>query len=477
MKIMIINKKILTFMHKKLPNFELLKDIDFEFSEQNFDFKNTKLHLDHINAFEIILNEDLWANKKNFVKMFNKHKPTHYMVSNDINTIDMRLEEILSSSSLNSWSRLGIVQFNNNKTLTKYVKFIEISLITVSGSFSIISFDIHIDNAVTSELERDLLNNISSLSYKGRIRTSELFKIKRIMPGGEISNEDTKRIRVEDIVTEIKTECINEVQKYINLYFNENNVCAPSFNAFSTNISHTDNRIVAKHIFSSIGINNSEGELRKDGSWALFINKEQIYNTKRFNNYSIIFSDDYQDEFNRNYRDYIDSKMIHIGFQYFHVPVYRTFIQFYENILTINKSDFFSKIKGQEFKLSSWIKLKMQIDKYDIVFNRMYETVNNIYFQNQINGESMNFVDFNTRFRKGSLLNNYWNNTVDLYKTIEIRKNIIKIDIESYINSITTKSNLQYNSKSIWLMIITAFISLLSVIIAFYSVLIATGII
>lgn len=359
--------------------------------------------------------------------------------------------------------------------LNKYVKYIDISLIKISGSFSAISMDIFLNETITEEIERNILNNISSLTYKGVIRKFEFFKLKRISIGGGISNEKTKNILIEDMIVQLKTECVDEVSNYIKLYFNDNNICAPSLNAFSTNIKHYKKTRTINHIWSSLNIKNYNGELRKDGVWAIFMNEEENTDKIRFNNYIVIFSDDYKDEIYGNCRNYIDGVMHFIGYQYFFIFIYRTFIQFYENAFTRNRDIFYGCLKRKDVNLTDWIKLKMKFDEVDFIFNRMYETVKDDYYSYLIKEEEKYFVDFNSRFHKGKVLDNYWKNVILFYDQMENNRARLMTDINMYISSITSMSNLIYNKRTIWLMVVTAIISLCSMMVAFYSVLIATG--
>lgn len=467
--------KMIKRVYKLFPNSKWFEYIKYEHGSQNFDYENTNLRLENINIFEIVLNEDLIKAGPKISKMISYNKPEGYINTNDPDRVNERLNKILISSLVKSWSKLGFINFKNNKVMNKYVNYVELNIITISGSFSILSVNINLNDVINTEIKKTILNNIEPLSYRGNFTRYEILKHRKLMNFGQISKAETKHHIIEDMITEIKFQCLQEVNKWIKIYFTNNGICSPSFNAYSTNIKSNDKLRKSAHLWQAIGVENFFGDLRKNEDWALFLNNEDMDSNMKFNNYAVIFCDNYSDDISSNTKNAINFAIENISFQYFFIPVYKTFMQYYENQFTKNRRNFYSLISDSKLSLSNWIKIKMRSDQTEYMFRRVKETIKDEYYLSLINEEKNNFISFNSKFRKGIYHEEYWKYLISLYDQIENSQVILSNNLNGYLNSITSRNNYKYNRNSIILMLVTALISTISVLISLYSVLIATG--
>jgi len=378
---------------------------------------DSEISIECIHFFEIFPKEKLDSVFDGLLQMSYKFRDVtvfHYLI--DDNTYDMKNNFLLSKSG---WKKIGGFNVKKGCNLSRYIASIQFKFLNITDSFFFLKITIILNKELKNSLENYLKSNVIS-QEEVFISTNTRYRDFYNLGTWQGSGMDEKYNNFANIITDIIWNVSKEIGKYIDLSLLQSNMIPPRIIAVHTNIlstmniddmstNITDEMILQSpetidyiNFWYSIGITPLQCKpIKKNTAYLIYDIQQGLYIYDRCNSNHI------ENEKNSNY---IKNEL---GEEY-GVTVLPKALSDYIKLELFNYSQIFSKSKRMRKHLKLHLKLVTYLAP---MINFLKEFINlsksELKFWQSNNTE---YNSFSSQIIKPTLLIEYYNNCIEIYK-------------------------------------------------------------
>ncbi|WP_338659666.1 hypothetical protein QJR30_01560 [Paraclostridium sordellii] len=422
--------------------------------EKDINLKITDIFIEDLIAIDKI---DLAKNGLN--KFLNKFH-NHIWTNNDV--LEDFVLDIKSNYKTGRWSNIGIAQFDDNHKLSKYIEYINLNL--ESFTSSLVRINIHInlkeryDEELKSILDHEYEDVYSLINYKGYSRN--IFKSINVI---ESNGETYRREDVQNKLIYLKYMVLDELSKYVPLYFHSRRIIPPSIEFFEGKLVFGDSSRELNSYLEGLGINKYIGfkhGCSKDLKWEVY---EEIFKTN-FDSNSMKFIVDKEKIKERWNGDFLGDKQ-DIS-RYMFIPL----------ILETISKDIYNCLGHYKIQISKNIKEKF---KYKHLFNIRYDiekassTLSNLIHEisfTKLNKKKMKLETYFDFIEDKNIVNNLFRSSEKMLNELEKDIDLNRKLIDDTISLLSIKSNRKAQTITIVLTVITVLLTIATLVLTWISI-------
>ncbi|MGF9850390.1 hypothetical protein ABHN09_02165 [Bacillus paramobilis] len=455
-----------------LNRIKLSLNYDFSKSETVAPPDDVSLNLLSVNVSELIPIENTLLLKKGFKKLLKKHKPKRILVANDATSIDRFCEKASSRLNPGTWFRLGLIEFNENLPIGKYVDHIDIYGMHLSSSLIMLHFNITPSDSYKRDLEE-----LIKKDFKGKriLKTKIMNPLKKASIYTN-SSVNTKKEYIDDLLVELKWRALNYINKFFPLYFHTNSVIAPSVETYKVNelLCHLQrNSKDKKHNFfyRSVGLSRDDNlfhEISKDGIWQLLFNEEsgELHNPVKLLCNSYFQPNQY---LANPVNHQIEIEAFENSIMILPILTIRKYLEFQTEQLAKYRNKIYKYIQNKRINYKKLLYLRIELGQSIQILTRIKnEQKNRSYIFEQLNLTEMEPCP---KFKNQPTWSEYIVDSTEklITDTYDHASGIVKI-LDDSIEILDIKANFSMQKKSAWLTFSSLLVAVLSLLIAFISV-------
>lgn len=421
--------------------------------------KNINLKITDIFIEDLITIDKLDLAKNGLNKFLNKFH-AHIWTNNDI--LEDFVLDMKSNYKTGRWSNIGTAQFDNNHKLSKYIEYINLNLESFTSSLVRINIHINLKEKYAEELksilDKEYEDVYSLFNYKGY--SKNIFKSINIR---ESNGETYRREDIQNKLIYLKYMVLNELSKYVPLYFHSRKIIPPSIEFFEGTLVFGDSSRELNSYLDGLGINKYIGfeyGRSKDSKWEVY---EEIFKSN-FDSNSMKFIVDkgkIKEQWNG---DFLGDKQ-DIS-EYIFIPL----------ILETISKDIYNCLGQYKIKISKNIKEKF---KYKHLFNIRYEIEKASSTLRSLKHE-ISFVKLNKKKTKletyfdfieeENIVNNLFKSSEKILNELEKDVDLNRKLIDDTISLLSIKSNRKAQNITIVLTVITVLLTIATLILTWISI-------
>ncbi len=404
------------------------------------------LNLRYIDLFDYLPKENIDLFIKELQKFDSKNKKNFYGRYFSERDKKERLEYLKNCFDTPYFYRLMTIDFSNNEYLEKYSPSVTISLYNLSSTFVAVRYRIHIHDEFNKSLNKICKKEYGVNKYISREFNVPWYKPNRFAEA--CSNAGESRYKnIYNLISELKWKVLLELRKFFTIYFFEDKIFPPSFETYFTNIQLNEDSNL-----------NSFWHSVTTGIFFEYSKEHNIYLTSDYEKSSFEGTKiaEYHGENYSEKNILQDIEKNGISDNYAIYLVASTLCNILDRDITFFNKNISKAIRGRR---SNYIfKVKLNIEK-------------NIYYPNRFISEfSGNTIIFKDLDSYKSIYNNDISQTEQIFDSVVRRVKETKKKVDIIINMLSDASELRTNKLTIQLQLLMMIVTLLSLIIAVFSI-------
>lgn len=457
------------FLEKYARQLDILKD-SYDFQNEAFNFPEaiTKYEMEQINFVDIVNIEDYEKLRNGLHKLYKKHQKSSYSMSNSY-SIDEFFFNTKSKINLNHWSRVLTIK-KIEYDINKYFDQIDVSLLATSHSH----IEVLVSIKVSNQFNEKILSLIKSDEDKRYVRyippryKTEFWDLDKWVKTS-FNKYTHKKSVIEDEILELKWKIGEYLNKFIPLFFYENNIKVPSLEFYSLSMHNCSLKYSEEHYVLGIGNRRSYSDFNSIGdieiSFENLTSDSTDYSLKIFIN----CINENRDVWSSKDFSYLLAQELNLLL--FSPLIYGKLVEYFEEeFLKINQK-YYKRISQRlpDFrKLKLLVNLKIKLDSRLLVFNRIY----NSRLEKQFSSINNGYTSFlaNENIDKKSYLNKINNITFQKVQSLQNLINQSKSELDENVNFLNSIIDYRRQGRMIFISLITLAVSIIALYISIISI-------